>query len=130
DFLIERLPECPQVIVVSPCSGHGFKFAPVIGEIVAELASTGATRHDIAQFSLMRLVWCIPRALAAHPFRLATSALTSGPARTPLHSGQRSRAASKRSAQRPSRPPRSEPAQSPAGFSRHPRETPDPWPGH
>ena len=54
DFLIDRLPSARQVIVASPCSGHGFKFAPVIGEILADLATTGATRHDIARFSLAR----------------------------------------------------------------------------
>ena len=54
DFLIDRLPTAPQVIVASPCSGHGFKFAPVIGEILADLATHGATRHDIARFSLSR----------------------------------------------------------------------------
>jgi len=54
DFLIDRLPGASNVIVASPCSGHGFKFAPVIGEIVADLATTGATPHDIARFSLRR----------------------------------------------------------------------------
>jgi sarcosine oxidase len=54
DFLIDRLPGYPQLIIASPCSGHGFKFAPVIGEILAELATTGATRHDIGRFSLGR----------------------------------------------------------------------------
>jgi sarcosine oxidase len=54
DFLIDRLPGASNIIVVSPCSGHGFKFAPVIGEIVADLATTGATPHDIAPFSLRR----------------------------------------------------------------------------
>jgi sarcosine oxidase len=54
DFLIDRLPGAPQVIVASPCSGHGFKFAPVIGEILADLATTGATRHDLARFALVR----------------------------------------------------------------------------
>jgi sarcosine oxidase len=54
DFLIDRLPGSPQVIVASPCSGHGFKFAPVIGEILADLAITGSTRHDIARFRLGR----------------------------------------------------------------------------
>jgi sarcosine oxidase len=54
DFLIDRLPGSPQVIVASPCSGHGFKFAPVIGEILAELATTGATSHDIQRFSSER----------------------------------------------------------------------------
>jgi sarcosine oxidase len=54
DFLIDRLPGASNVIVASPCSGHGFKFAPVIGEILADLATTGATPHDIARFSLRR----------------------------------------------------------------------------
>ena len=54
DFLIDRLPGAPSIIVASPCSGHGFKFAPVIGEILADLATTGATAHDIARFSLAR----------------------------------------------------------------------------
>ena len=38
DFIIDRLPGAPNIIVASPCSGHGFKFAPVIGEILADLA--------------------------------------------------------------------------------------------
>jgi sarcosine oxidase len=54
DFLIDRLPGAPQVVVASPCSGHGFKFAPVIGEILADLATTGTTRHDLTRFSLAR----------------------------------------------------------------------------
>ena len=54
DFVIDRLPGAHNVVVASPCSGHGFKFAPVIGEILADLATTGATRHDIARFSLAR----------------------------------------------------------------------------
>jgi sarcosine oxidase len=53
-FLIDRLPDAPNIIVASPCSGHGFKFAPVIGEILADLAIRGATAHDIARFSLGR----------------------------------------------------------------------------
>jgi sarcosine oxidase len=54
DFLIDRLPSAPRVIVASPCSGHGFKLAPVIGEILADLATDGATRHDISRFRLDR----------------------------------------------------------------------------
>jgi sarcosine oxidase len=54
DFVIDRVPGSPQVVVASPCSGHGFKFAPVIGEILAELAAAGATSHDIRRFSLER----------------------------------------------------------------------------
>jgi sarcosine oxidase len=54
DFLIDALPDARNVIVGSPCSGHGFKFAPVIGEILADLATTGVTRHDIARFAFDR----------------------------------------------------------------------------
>jgi len=52
DFIIDRLG--PHVIVASPCSGHGFKFAPVVGEIVADLATTGTTAYDISRFRLKR----------------------------------------------------------------------------
>jgi sarcosine oxidase len=54
DFILDRLPACPQIVVASPCSGHGFKFAPLIGEILADLATTGVTKHDISRFRLSR----------------------------------------------------------------------------
>lgn len=54
DFIIDQLPNWPHIIIASPCSGHGFKFAAVIGEILAELAATGATSHDISRFRLSR----------------------------------------------------------------------------
>ncbi len=53
-FIIDLLPSEPRVIVASPCSGHGFKFASVIGEIVADLVTRGATSHDIGLFTLSR----------------------------------------------------------------------------
>jgi len=54
DFIIDRLPGAANIIVASPCSGHGFKFAPVIGEILCGLALEGATPHDISRFRLSR----------------------------------------------------------------------------
>jgi sarcosine oxidase len=39
-----------QLVLGSPCSGHGFKFAPVVGEILGDLAASGATRHPIDLF--------------------------------------------------------------------------------
>jgi len=54
DFILDRLPEAPQIVIASPCSGHGFKFAPVIGEIVADLVIDGKTSRDIARFSAAR----------------------------------------------------------------------------
>ncbi|HVX92084.1 MAG TPA: FAD-dependent oxidoreductase, partial [Xanthobacteraceae bacterium] len=53
-FILDHLPGHPQVIIASPCSGHGFKFAPVIGAILADLATEGATRRDICRFRLAR----------------------------------------------------------------------------
>jgi sarcosine oxidase len=53
-FIIDRLPGLPQVVVLSPCSGHGFKFASVVGEIAADLALEGGTEHDIAMFRIDR----------------------------------------------------------------------------
>jgi hypothetical protein len=41
-FHLDSLPGNEDVIVASPCSGHGYKFASVIGEILADLATTGA----------------------------------------------------------------------------------------
>jgi sarcosine oxidase len=54
DFVIDRLPSIPQIVAASPCSGHGFKFAPVIGETLADLAMSGATANDISRFRLAR----------------------------------------------------------------------------
>jgi sarcosine oxidase len=53
-FIVDTIPGHPQVIVASPCSGHGFKFASVMGEVLADLAATGATRHDLSLFRLDR----------------------------------------------------------------------------
>jgi sarcosine oxidase len=54
DFILDRLPGHDAMIVASPCSGHGFKFAPVIGEIIADLATIGVTTHDISRFAIGR----------------------------------------------------------------------------
>jgi sarcosine oxidase len=54
DFAIGFHPEHPQVLVSSPCSGHGFKFASAIGEIHASLLTDGRARFDLAPFRLDR----------------------------------------------------------------------------
>jgi len=53
-FILDRLPEHPQIVIASPCSGHGFKFAPVVGAILADLATEGTTSRDISRFRLSR----------------------------------------------------------------------------
>lgn len=54
-FLIGRLAGSPQVVLVSACSGHGFKFAPTIGAAAADLVGQGRTDLPIGGFSLARL---------------------------------------------------------------------------
>lgn len=53
-FVIDRHPAHPDLILCGGFSGHGFKFAPVIGEIAAELALDGGSRHAIEFLSLRR----------------------------------------------------------------------------
>lgn len=52
DFIIDRHPAHPAVLLASPCSGIGFKFAPVIGEILADLVEGRAPSVDLAPFRL------------------------------------------------------------------------------
>jgi sarcosine oxidase len=54
-FVISRHPAHEAVTVACGFSGHGFKFVPVVGEIVADLATTGSTRHPIGLFHPSRL---------------------------------------------------------------------------
>lgn len=56
-FVIDRLLEDTNVVIASVCSGHGFKFATVIGEILADLVLDGETRHDIDFLSAERLAF-------------------------------------------------------------------------
>jgi sarcosine oxidase len=53
-FIIDTLPDDERIIIASPCSGHGYKFCSVIGEILTDLAIDGSTRHDISLFALDR----------------------------------------------------------------------------
>jgi sarcosine oxidase len=50
EFVIDRHPAAPGVAFASACSGHGFKFAPIIGEILADLVTEGASRRPIERF--------------------------------------------------------------------------------
>jgi sarcosine oxidase len=55
-FLIGRHPREPAVVIAGGFSGHGFKFCSVIGEVLADLAISGTTRHPIELFSPRRAV--------------------------------------------------------------------------
>jgi len=56
-FILDLYPEWPQVSMAAGFSGHGFKFAPVIGEVMADLAMEGGcARFDLGLFGLHRFV--------------------------------------------------------------------------
>jgi sarcosine oxidase len=54
DFVIGRHPAHDNVAIACGFSGHGFKFVPVVGEILADLALDGSTRHPIGLFDPTR----------------------------------------------------------------------------
>jgi sarcosine oxidase len=54
DFVIDTLPDAPHVVVLSPCSGHGYKFCSVLGEVAADLVTRGKSRFNLSPFSLQR----------------------------------------------------------------------------
>jgi sarcosine oxidase len=53
-FIVDRHPHDPRIVIAGGFSGHGYKFAPVIGEIVAGLALAGGTPHPIGFLRLTR----------------------------------------------------------------------------
>ncbi|QKJ86742.1 N-methyl-L-tryptophan oxidase [Paramixta manurensis] len=54
DFIIDTLPAQPNRLVITGLSGHGFKFASVLGEIATHFASDKKTEFDLTPFSLSR----------------------------------------------------------------------------
>ncbi len=54
-FVVAPHPSHPQVAIACGFSGHGFKFTPVIGEVLADLALDGRTGQPIALFDPARL---------------------------------------------------------------------------
>jgi len=53
-FVIDKHPHDPRVVYACGFSGHGFKFAPVIGEVLADLAMTGRTTQPVDFLSAAR----------------------------------------------------------------------------
>ena len=54
NFVIDFSPGQPQIIIASPCSGHGFKHSAAIGEVLAELVLGGKSKIDISSFGIDR----------------------------------------------------------------------------
>jgi sarcosine oxidase len=59
-FILDRHPAHAQVVYGCGFSGHGFKFASAIGEVLADLATGGTTWHDIAFLSAARFAGVRP----------------------------------------------------------------------
>jgi sarcosine oxidase len=54
DFIIDRHPGESRVVLASPCSGHGFKIAAAIGEVLADLVEEKPPRFDLSPFRISR----------------------------------------------------------------------------
>jgi sarcosine oxidase len=54
DFIIDRHPRDPRITIISACSGHGFKFAPLFGEAVADLSTHRTPSIDLGPFRIDR----------------------------------------------------------------------------
>lgn len=54
NFIIDRHPDHGNVWLAGGFSGHGFKFAPVVGEILADFVTNGHTTHPVGLFSIAR----------------------------------------------------------------------------
>lgn len=54
DFIIDTLPGEPDRLIVTGLSGHGFKFASVLGELASEFAQGKPFSFDLSPFSLQR----------------------------------------------------------------------------
>jgi sarcosine oxidase len=68
DFIIDAVQGMPEVVLVSACSGHGFKFASAIGEAVAEMSLGESVSADLSQFRANR--WSSTSAHATTPVAL------------------------------------------------------------
>jgi sarcosine oxidase len=55
-FVLTTHPHHPEVVIAAGFSGHGFKFVPIMGEIIGDLVVDGATRHPIGLFDASRLL--------------------------------------------------------------------------
>src|SRR6185369_5964644 len=54
-FLLDYHPAHRQVLIASPCSGHGFKFSPVIGELAAGMLQDRGPHFDLGLFQIGRV---------------------------------------------------------------------------
>ena len=56
NFIIDLHPQHRNIIIASPCSGHGFKFSSVTGKIISSIATNQSFDNDISMFTISRFV--------------------------------------------------------------------------
>lgn len=54
DFIIDKHPEYPHIVIAAGFSGHGFKFASAVGEAASQLLTSGTAVHDLSRFAIGR----------------------------------------------------------------------------
>ena len=54
DFIVDKHPENENIIITGGFSGHGFKFASIIGEIVSDLVDKGNSKYPIDFLKIKR----------------------------------------------------------------------------
>ena len=54
NFILDKHPSSENCIIVSCCSGHGFKYSSAIGEIISDLCNEGQTEYNIDLFNISR----------------------------------------------------------------------------
>jgi sarcosine oxidase len=66
NFIIDHHPEFRNIIIASPCSGHGFKFSSLTGKLLSDMALGNDTGFDLSPFSVSRPAITIPTTATAN----------------------------------------------------------------
>ncbi len=55
DFLLDTHPHNPRLVLASPCSGHGFKFAPLLGKMIGDMATGKTNENHLKRFTFAHM---------------------------------------------------------------------------
>lgn len=54
DFILDKHPTIPNLVIAAGFSGHGYKMAPEVGEVLADLSTDKNPKYDMRPFSIAR----------------------------------------------------------------------------